>query len=282
MRRSRQRGPLSLWLIFASSLDLTPFRNAEETFWTSANSAGVSPQQLGYSYPEFNGLDLGDREAVKDSISRIVDELYNGSSSGRPIFAPAANVAVTAREKEAPVHIDSVASTKPAALASAQTLGPRGIAAQDDQPQPKVTFGGMPTSSIAGGYRDWTACVQVKKYEIGGSFSVLLFLGTVPANLTVWHQSTRYAGAHHAFVNSTPERCANCRRQGDMVIEGFVHLNEAIARLSRLNSFDPTAVKPYLQENLQWRVLKVSACMPIDAELDVDFAIGGRNRSSSG
>ena len=267
-------------LIFASSSDLTPFRNTQSTFWTSAESAG--PHKLGYTYPEFNDIDLGNQEAVKVHITHIVEKLYGGSSGGGRIFAPAANVAATAREKEAPVHIDSVASTKPAASAPAQTLVPRGIAAQDDEPQRQVTFGEMPTSSIAGDYRDWTVCVHVKKYEVGGSFSVLLFLGAVPVNLTRWRQSPHYAGAHHAFVNSTPQRCANCRRQGNMVIEGFVHLNEAIARLSRLNSFDPTAVKPYLQENLQWRVLKVSACMPIDVELDVDLDIGGRNRSSFG
>ena len=163
---------LSFWLISASSSDLTPFRNTQSTFWTSAESAG--PHKLGYTYPEFNDIDLGNQEAVKVHITHIVEKLYGGSSGGGRIFAPAANVAVTAREKEAPVHIDSVASTKPAASAPAQTLVPRGIAAQDDEPQRQVTFGEMPTSSIAGDYRDWTVCVHVKKYEVGGSFSVLL------------------------------------------------------------------------------------------------------------
>ena len=66
------------------------------------------------------------------------------------------------------------------------------------------------------------------------------------------------------------------------VIEGFVHLNEAIARLSHLNSFDPSAVKPYLQQNLHWRVLKVSVCRLVGVKLDADFDLGGRSRSSFG
>ena len=225
---------------------------------------------------------MGDQNAVKDSIAKVVNQLYGGSSRGRRIFAPVANVAATPQEKEAPAHIESVASAKPAASASAQTPVPRGIAAKNDDSETQVTVEEVPTSSIAGDYWDWTARIHVKKYEVGGSFSVLLFLGTVPANPAEWRTSPHYVGAHHAFVNSTPQRCANCRRQGDLVIEGFVHLNEAIARLSHLNSFDPSAVKPYLQQNLHWRVLKVSVCRLVGVKLDADFDLGGRSRSSFG
>ncbi|EJF63238.1 photo-regulated tyrosinase [Dichomitus squalens LYAD-421 SS1] len=235
---------------------LTPFWREQSTFWTSAESVGVVPQKLQYSYPEFNGLDLGNQDAVKAHIAQVVNQLYGGASRGKRGFPPVVNFAATSREKEAPVHIESIAAAKPTSSVPVETPIPRAIAAQDDEDETQFTTEAIPSISIASNYWDWTARIHVKKYEVGGSFSVLLFLGAVPESPAEWRKSPHYVGAHQAFVNSSPQRCANCRRQGDLVIEGFVHLNEAIARLSGLHSFDPSVVKPYLHQNLHWRVQK--------------------------
>jgi tyrosinase len=61
---------------------LTPFYNKETTFWPSA--ATVSTAQLGYTYPEFNGLDMGNKEAVRVAIANKVNQLY-----GLSVFAGA-------------------------------------------------------------------------------------------------------------------------------------------------------------------------------------------------
>ena len=53
------------------------------------------------------------------------------------------------------------------------------------------------------------------------------------------------------------QQCANCVSQADIVVEGFVHLNLPIAKLSGLGSLDPDVVEPYLTKELQWRVKKV-------------------------
>ncbi|EIM81353.1 Di-copper centre-containing protein [Stereum hirsutum FP-91666 SS1] len=113
-----------------------------------------------------------------------------------------------------------------------------------------------------GGYYDWTARVNVKQYAVGASFSVLLFLGGVHHDPMSWQSGgcETFAGAVDAFVNSSAEQCANCRnqREDELVIEGFVHLNRAIARLApNLEGLHPDVVKPWLQENLTWRVQKV-------------------------
>ena len=107
------------------------------------------------------------------------------------------------------------------------------------------------------GVYDWTARVEFKKYELGSSFSVLIFIGQVPENPKEWRVSPSFVGSHHAFVNSAASHCANCTNQQDLVVEGFVHLNRAIAQHSGLPSLDPEVVEPYLTQNLHWRVLKV-------------------------
>jgi len=102
---------------------------------------------------------------------------------------------------------------------------------------------------------DWTCRIEFKKYELGSSFAVLIFLGEVPDDPSEWRGSPSYVGAHYAFVNSQAEACANCRSQKDVVIEGFVHLNTAI--ISKAGpDLRPEVVEPYLKHHLKWRVQK--------------------------
>lgn len=237
---------------------LTPFWHTQDSFWTSAQAEGVTPTQLGYSYPEFNNLDLNDKKAVRNHIAQIVVKLYGPQRrSPFPFHFPvrdfaaeasqASNTAVSANDVSPP------ASTQPAHDSGSHDRAPTEAA------DPILRAEVIPQRSISSpdaAYWEWTARIHVKKYEVGGSFSVLLFLGAVPENPADWRTSPNYVGGHHAFVNSVPQRCANCRGQADLVIEGFVHLNEAIATHSNLNSFDPEVVRPYLTRELHWRVQK--------------------------
>jgi tyrosinase len=104
---------------------------------------------------------------------------------------------------------------------------------------------------------DWACRIHCKKYELGGSFWVLIFLGDVPDDASQWRSCPSFVGGHYVFVNSSAEQCANCREQADVVTEGFVHLNKAIASRSKLPSFEPSVVSPYLKEKLHWRVQAV-------------------------
>ncbi|KAJ7837986.1 hypothetical protein B0H14DRAFT_2790221 [Mycena olivaceomarginata] len=103
---------------------------------------------------------------------------------------------------------------------------------------------------------EWTARVRVKKYEVGGSFLVELFLGSVPTDPRQWRTSPNFVGAHYVFTNSVPGR-------GDAEVEGFVDLNDGIAEHSGLDSLDPNAVVPYLTHNLDWRVQRAGG-EPVD------------------
>jgi tyrosinase len=108
-------------------------------------------------------------------------------------------------------------------------------------------------------YYDWTARVEFKKNELLTSFTVLFFVGEVPDDPQSWLVSSNLVGTYHAFVNSAARRCANCRDQSDLVVEGFVHLNRGIERLSKLPNFESGRVSEYLQDpsNLKWRVQRV-------------------------
>ncbi|CDO69906.1 hypothetical protein BN946_scf184884.g65 [Trametes cinnabarina] len=234
---------------------LTPFWNTQSTFWNSFQSAGVSPSQFGYSYPDFNGLNLQDKNAIRERIAQVVNELY-GHRLRKTFPFPSSLVAAGAPQATtkdlSPITTATTLATIPHALTTEQ-----GLSEKNADGTPKVESVAPVSKPISTEYWEWTARIHVKKYAVGGSFSVLLFLGAVPENAADWRTSPNYVGGHHAFVNSMPQRCANCIGQGDLVIEGFVHLNEAIAEHAHFESFDPAVVSPYLARELHWGVMKV-------------------------
>ncbi|PPQ85895.1 hypothetical protein CVT25_015834 [Psilocybe cyanescens] len=233
---------------------LTPFWNSQTTFW--ASTATQDTTQLGYTYPEFNGLDLGNASAVKTAIGNIVNRLYGTSVFGS--FAAAAPSALGATAAFA-IPASIPAPEQPPAAAekateqhalSAPTIS-RNVGEAVTHGPSAHTHHYVPPNH---GLYDWTARIECKKYELGTSFSILVFLGTVPEDPEQWLVDPHFVGAHHAFVNSKAGECANCRNQSDIVIEGFVHLNRAIVKHSGLNSLHPDVVVPYLTKELHYRV----------------------------
>jgi tyrosinase len=155
-----------------------------------------------------------------------------------------------AQQPAAGGQADDAASAVKSAAAGAHPFHSRGGPLRTAE---KAQQGGEAPSVI----HDWACRIHCKKYELGGSFWVLVFLGEVPDDPSHWRSCPSFVGGHYAFVNSSVEQCANCREQADVVIEGFVHLNKAIASRSGLSSFEPSVVSPYLKENLRWRAQAV-------------------------
>jgi tyrosinase len=194
-------------LVFTKIPDLTPFWDSQTTYWDSSRT--TTPGALKYSYPEFNGLDLGKPYAVQTAIDSYVDRHYGpGGGSFSLLRAGPSTEGVQAQEGSNVIN-------------------------------------------------DWSTRIHVKKYELSGSFSVLIFLGEVPEDPEQWSASPSFVGAHYAFVNSAAGQCDNCRSQADLVVEGFVHLTLAIEEHSDLTSYEPSVVRPYLKDNLSWRILTV-------------------------
>jgi len=102
-------------------------------------------------------------------------------------------------------------------------------------------------------YEEWAARVLSGKYELGGSYAVLIFIGPVPESPSEWRKTSNYVGAHHVLVSGMDKG-----RDREHITEGFVLLNDAIAERSGLHSFDPSVVEPYLTKELGWRIQKVN------------------------
>ncbi|KAJ6502787.1 tyrosinase [Mycena vitilis] len=238
--------------------DLTPFWNTSDTYWRS--SQVTSTAALGYTYPEFNGLNMDDATAVRTAIAQKVNQLY-GRSTLKP-FAAAQSSAPVPAGSNVNAGLSSTPQLKTAtATPDAITAAAPNVAQHNTRPQSEE-------SKIW----EWTARIQVRKYEVGGSFLVLLFLGSVPDDPAQWRESTTLVGAHHVFANRrvcVPERCVNCRTNREVEVEGFVHLNDGIAELSALDFLDPGVVELYLHESLHWRVQKISVDLANVPSLEV-------------
>jgi tyrosinase len=233
-----------------NNTNLTPFWDSQKGYWVSSETTTTS--KLSYSYPEFNNL-TGDSGAIQAAIANYINQQYGGSSfSSLGTAGPAVSFLA-----QAPADGGAQAPSAPAAAGSVHPFASRGgpqttAKAQQGKEAPQVV-------------QDWTARIHFKKYELGQSFAVLLFLGEVPADASQWRSSPSFVGAHVAFVNSAADHCANCREQADLVAEGFVHLNTAIAKSSGLSSFEPRVVTPYLRDNLHWRVQATDrTAVPLD------------------
>ncbi|KAF7358740.1 Tyrosinase [Mycena sanguinolenta] len=239
--------------------NLTPFWNTQNSYWESSEVTTTTP--LGYTYPEFNGLDLSNPTAVRTAIAQKVNQLYGPNSTSKSIQSKAASVVpqtvphIQANLAHVPAPAAHNPAPAPAAAVSAAHNNPNpGHSAPHTEPD----FSHVPMHQTSGEHKvwEWTARIQIKKYEVGGSFMVLLFLGSVPDDPKEWRFSPNFVGAHHVFANSVPDRCANCRAHRDAVVEGFVHLNEGINEHSGLHSLEPDVVVPYLKHDLHWRVQK--------------------------
>ncbi|KAG9029812.1 hypothetical protein FS837_003464 [Tulasnella sp. UAMH 9824] len=253
--------------------DLTPFWNGATTYWNS-NACRNFETSLNYTYPEFAGLSGADANTVRAKIGAIVNQLYGGGTRRTFAFAAAGAEGASGHSISSVVDkiLTSVHHTAPAPLAAMQLFAaPAALAAPAAAAAPAAPAAAAAAAAPADSqvqvhvaglgllkYYEWSARVHAKKFELGGSYSVLIFLGPVPDDPKQWRTSPSYVGAHHVFANSRMEDCENCRRNSTENVEGFVSLNEAIAAHSGLNSFEPSVVEPYLKKELSWRVQKAS------------------------
>lgn len=99
---------------------------------------------------------------------------------------------------------------------------------------------------------EWNVRIRSREYELGGSYSIKVFLGDVPEVQSDWTGSPNYVGSHSVYTFATSEE------EGDgLEVEGFVSLQRALEKRSQLQPYEPKVVVPYLKENLHWRVVTV-------------------------
>lgn len=113
----------------------------------------------------------------------------------------------------------------------------------------------MSHTNVSKNLWEWTARIRSGQCELGSTYMVIIFLGNVPNDPEEWLSCPEFVGKHSVLVSG---RKYTRHSQGDDTTEGFVHLNNAIVKRSGLDSLEPEDVAPYLKENLNWRVQKVS------------------------
>ncbi|PCH38806.1 Di-copper centre-containing protein [Wolfiporia cocos MD-104 SS10] len=213
--------------------DLTPFWNSQSTYWKSSEIH--SHETFHYSYPEFQDLNGASTDAVRKAIWDKVTLLYGNAditttTATAVPFAPSGfpepgNPSSPTTSTSGNTTTNSIASTG-STTGSTTTAATASIA--------------PPTS---GAYHDWTIHLKYKKHELGRSFRILVSLGD------------KYVGAVSAFVSSAADRCANCQRNIDADIEGFVHINQAlVAKFPGIGSLSPDQVRPILAQHLSYRI----------------------------
>ncbi|OCH91906.1 Di-copper centre-containing protein [Obba rivulosa] len=90
---------------------------------------------------------------------------------------------------------------------------------------------------------EWTIRIKFKKHELSSSFSVLVYLRET------------YVGRVSAFVARETSRCANCVRNANVEIEGYVHLTQSVRSMyASHQSLDHDAIVGHLKDDLSLRI----------------------------
>ena len=187
---------------------------------------------------------MGNKQAVATAIARYINSQYGGGRDFSTGALPGVSLLAQPPAAEAAQAV-AAQSVPPTQVAPPALGGPQGGARLP------------PTHGTPNVIYDWSARIHAQKFELGHGYAILIFLGDVPDDEEQWRTCSSFVGAHCAFVNSHTDQCANCREQEELVVEGFVHLNEGIAKHSSLSSYEPSVVTPYLTKNLHWRVQSV-------------------------
>ena len=97
--------------------------------------------------------------------------------------------------------------------------------------------------------QEWFVDIAVSKFELGSSFSVLIFLGDAPIDSSTWKMATNLAGS--LFISTPPYE----RKGAKLMTHSEIALKQALDA-AKLSDTSEKGVVDYLTKNLQWRVQK--------------------------
>ena len=97
---------------------------------------------------------------------------------------------------------------------------------------------------------DWFVRIHAGRHALGSNYTVLIYLGEPPASPDDWRSSPNLVGSHAVLKGGFGG--------GDgEIIEGFVHLNKALAERHILSESEGH-IEAYIKDKINWRILKVS------------------------
>jgi len=262
------------------TLDLIPFWKSESgnAFHRSTDAPVRDWLKFRFTYPEFVGLEkLSDAER-KARIQGKVDALYDPNNrrqgiptTTRPLAAMAGATGPLAAMAGALSGAPDAGSTR--ATAGQQPGQATAASGAGGKPLPQAVFRSAPLSIVnlptaptptddaseltALQRLDWFIRIRVKKFQLKQSFTILVFLGSIPEDVEDWRTSPNLIGSHSEFVNSDPEHCANCKENADAITEGFIDLDDGLERMG-LGHKTEEEIENYIKDNIHWRIQKVS------------------------
>lgn len=112
--------------------------------------------------------------------------------------------------------------------------------------------------------REWLANIQIENFAVDGSFFIHIFVGDFSPDPGYWTQDMNLVGTHSVFSSAIDNtKCAKCKddNQHHALVSGGVSLTTKLVELG-LADLEPATVKPFLKQNLHWRVQKASSPVP--------------------
>jgi tyrosinase len=101
--------------------------------------------------------------------------------------------------------------------------------------------------------KEWSARVSCKEHQVGGSFSVFIFLGDVPPDPDRWLTDPALAGIFDVYTGIEDYDDDD----DDRDVRGIVLLNRWLSEKSDLPSLNESVVVPFLKRKINWAVRSV-------------------------
>ncbi|KZV73724.1 Di-copper centre-containing protein [Peniophora sp. CONT] len=220
-----------------TNTDLTPFRTSQSAYWRS--SQVTTTERFGYRYADFRGLDMNDPDAVRQAITRRVNQLYGPNRNARRAFDG---------DEDENTSFNATALLDP----NAPALGPDAPSFPDPAAPTEPSNSTNPAVPGNTNSYDYTVRLQAAQNALNGSYDILVFLGPVPTSPEDYRSSPSYVGSHSIWTSAFMSQYG-----GNSTSQGFVHLDDALERQG-LGGAEPEVVSGFLAENLDWRVVKVT------------------------
>ncbi|KZT70397.1 Di-copper centre-containing protein [Daedalea quercina L-15889] len=223
--------------------DLTPFWLTQSSYWKSTEVRDWAGS-LNYSYPDFDGLKGASLPEMRKAILQRVAKLYGPTplpfNPGGPIIPAGGSGSIQPGGPIIPAG--GSGSTQPGGPKIPLGGGPGPVqpGGPEKPPTTQSNPGDSTTVQFNSATHEWTVHIRFKKFELGKSYSIQVFLGET------------YVGSVSAFTSGSAQRCENCRNNMNVELEGFVVLNEAI--WAKVHTLAPDVVVPFLSEQLHIEV----------------------------
>jgi tyrosinase len=186
------------------NLDLTPFWKSGSAFHRSTDTPVRDFIKFQATYPEFVGLENLSVAQRKARIQEKVDALYDPNNRRRGLAVTSATTAafaVAGAPAGAAGAVRASAGAPPVRAGGAGGAGGAPVAAQAvlraaaplsvqaALPVAPPPAGDTPETLTALQRLDWFIRIRVKKFQLKQSFTVLIFLGSVPEEVAQWRSS---------------------------------------------------------------------------------------------